>query len=77
MCYFHWLIKKTALPFDSTAAQIGGVDRTECWEEGSEVDAMLLLPKTDGGQNLPGKPPLHGATQIIKYGLKQDVRISQ
>ena len=25
----------------------------------------------------PGKPPPRGATQITKYGLKQDVRISQ
>ena len=26
--------KETALAFDRRAAWIGGVDRTECWEEG-------------------------------------------
>ena len=68
--------KETALAFDRTAAQVVGVDRTECWEEGNEAVAMTLLSKTDAGQNPPGKPPPRGATQITKYGLKQDMRIS-
>ena len=38
---------------------------------------MKLQPKMDIHQNLPGKPPLRGATQIIRYGLKQDMRVSQ
>ena len=41
--------KETALAFGRTAALIGRVDRTGCWEEGNEADAMLLLPKMDVG----------------------------
>ena len=69
--------KETALAFDRTAAQIGGVDRTECWEEeGNGTVAMTLLSKTAAGQNPPGKPPPRGATQIIRNGLDQYVRVS-
>ena len=40
--------KETALAFDRTAAQIGGVNKTKCWEkEGSEADAMQLAPRSD------------------------------
>ena len=57
--------KETALAFDRTAAQIGGVDRTECWEEeGSEAVTMNLLPEMDIGQTLASKLQLHGDTQI-------------
>ena len=70
--------KETALAFDRTATQIGGVDRTECWEEeDNEADAMTLLSKTAAGQNPPGKSPPCGATQIIRNGLDQYVRVSQ
>ena len=71
-------IKKLPWPFDRTAAQRGGVDRTEFWEEeGSEADTMVLLSETDVGQTHPGKPQSRGDTQIIRYGLEQDVRVSQ
>ena len=77
MCYFHWLIKKLPWPFDRTENQVGGVNRTECWEEEcSEAVAMTLLPEIAAGQNLPGKPPPRGATQIIRNELDQYVRVS-
>ena len=42
--------KETALSFDRKENEVGGVDRTECWEEeGSEAVAMTLLSKTDAG----------------------------
>ena len=61
--------KETALAFDRTAAQIGGVDRTECWEEGNEADAMIPLPETDAGQTQAVKPRPRSDIQIIRNGL--------
>ena len=50
MCYFHWLIKKLPWPFDRTENEVGGVNRTECWEEeGSEAVAMILQPEKKAG----------------------------
>ena len=47
---FSLVNKETALAFDRTAAEIGGVDRTECWEEeGNEADVMTLLSETATG----------------------------
>ena len=43
----------------------------------SQADAMKLQPEMDVGQNLPGKPHPHRDKQITRYGLKQDVRVSQ
>ena len=48
--YFHWLIKKLPWPFDRTENKVGGVNRTECWEEeGSKADSIALLSKMDSG----------------------------
>ena len=69
MCYFHWLRKKLPWLFDRTAVQIGGEDRTECWEEGNEADAMISFPKKDASQTHAGKPRPRGGIQIIRYGL--------
>ena len=75
---FSLVNKETALTFDRTAAQIGGVDRTGCWEkEGNEAVSITLLSETAAGQNPPGKPPPRGATQIIRNGLDQYVRVNQ
>ena len=38
---------------------------------------MKLQPEMDVGQNLPGKLQPRGDTQITRYGLKQDMRVSQ
>ena len=46
-CYFHWLIKRLPWPFDRTENQVGGVNRTECWEEGNEADAMEPATRSD------------------------------
>ena len=40
--------KETALAFDRTAAYIGGVDRTECWEKESRVRQMPWLSSLRG-----------------------------
>ena len=76
LCCFHWLInKETAWPDRS---EHRWVEQTEqnAGKKGSEVDAMSLLSKTAAGQNPPSKSPPCGATQITKYGLKQNVRIN-
>ena len=43
----------------------------------SQTDTMKLRPEMDVGQNLPGKPRSCGDTQITRYGLKQNMRVSQ
>ena len=47
MCYFHWLIKRLPWPSDRTENLVGGVNRTECWEEGNEADAMEPVTRSD------------------------------
>ena len=74
-CCFHWLInKETAWPDRS---EHRWVEQTEqnAGKKGSEAVAMTLLSETAAGQNPPGKPPPRGATQIIRNGLEQYVRV--
>ena len=62
--------KEIALAFDRTAAQIDGVAEQDARrKKQNQADAMKLRPKMDIGQNLPSKPPPHGATHINRNGL--------
>ena len=71
-------IKKQPWPFDRTAAQIGRIDRPECCEKGGrDREPPWCQPPGQTCKIFSGKPRPCGDTQITRYELKQDVRVSQ